>query len=163
MGRENGWSRELGFLVMKIEVLPPPCELLGSMEGITLVFAPFSWLTSHGTDLHSLTLTRALKSEMLPGKSSKAPVHFWQDDIHCTPRSCITSAYVFWSISEENRTTSQQSFMQVFSSQEIFLWPPQAHLTCRWGWRVHEEIFSEDKMALFPYGDVGRGEVSKKA
>lgn len=66
---------------MNIEILPPPCELLGSMEG-----APFTWPNSQGTEFYSLTLIRALKGEMLPCKSYK---------FHCTSdRMTFTSHHI---------------------------------------------------------------------
>lgn len=162
MGRGNGWNRELASLEMKIEVLPPPFELLGFMAGTKLVFALFSWLTSHGTGLYSLTLTRALKGEMLPGKSYKPPCTF--------DRMTFTAHHVPAALLHICSDPSGRKITQLHSRALCKSVPPRryscgpwAHLTDRWGWGVHEEIFSAEKIAMFPYGDVENSGVSKKA
>lgn len=161
MGRGNGWSRELGSLEMKIEILTPPFELLGSMEGTTLIFSPFSWLILHGTGLCSLTLTRALKGEMLPGKSYKSLCTF--------DRITFTAHQVPAALLHTCSDPSVRKITQLHSRALCKSLPPRryscgpwAHLTDRWSWGVHEEIFSEEKMAVFPYGDVGSSGAPKK-
>lgn len=110
-GRKNEWSRELGSTVLKTEVLPPLHEFLARAPWQQLDSSLLSLIDCH----HMVGCTvwlpqRAMKDEMLPGRSTQVPVHFWQWNFHCTPHSHSTSARIFWSISKEDHITYSRIF-----------------------------------------------------